>query len=143
MNYEQIKLANGSRYDVVPGGITASGDKLTIIVLMGSHTLSEIDIETDNSSNTGRIEVLDSLGDVMDIKKDYIYQTGCRKQKDYVVGRETVDTGTFDEEGNSVVEYQDIIATVAMIELSQADLRKEVNNLKETVDMLIVSNLEG
>lgn len=142
-NYEQIKLANGSTYDLVPGGIAEGNDKLTLTVLMGDRTLADIDTETDNSGNTGRIEVLDSSGGVMDIKKDYLYQTGCRKQKDYVIGRESVDTGTVDEEDNPIMEYHDVTGTVAIIELVRSDLRKEVESLKETVDVLVVSNLEG
>ena len=79
----------------------------------------------------------------MDIKKDYLYQTGCRKQKDYVIGRESVDTGTVDDEGIQIMEYHDVTGTVAIIELVRSDLRKEVESLKETVDVLVVSNLEG
>ena len=142
-NYEKIRLTNGSTYDLVPGGIAEGNDKLTLTVLIGDRTLADIDTETDNSGNTGRIEVLDSSGDVMDIKKDYLYQTGCRKQKDYVIGRESVDTGTVDDEGIQIMEYHDVTGTVAIIELVRSDLRKEVESLKETVDVLVVSNLEG
>lgn len=142
-NYEQAKLANGSLYDLVPGGITEAGEKLTIITLLGDRSLLDIDSETDNPINTARIEVLDSAGDLIDIKKGYLYQTSCRKQKDYVIGRQEIDSGQMDEDGNPIMEYQDIIGTVVVIELVKSDLRKEVQNLSETVDMLVLSNLEG
>lgn len=94
-NYEQTKLANGSLYDLVPGGITETGEKLTIIALLGDRSLTEI------------------------------------------------DSSQVDEDGNPIMEYQDITGTVVVIELVKSDLRKEVQNLSETFDMLVLSNLEG
>ena len=109
---------------------------------MGEHTLSEIDAEMDTPSNTERIEVLDRSGDVMDIKKGFVYQTGCQKQKDYVVGREEIDTGNVDEEGNAIMDYEDITGTVIVIYLTKSDLRKEVESLKEIVGELVTANSE-
>lgn len=151
-NYAKAKLANESIYEIVPGGLRETSDKskLTIIALMGERTLSEVDSETDVAENVTAITILDSSGDEMEIKKGYKYQTGCKKQKGYVVGRETVDTGTVDADGNIVTEYRDVTATVVIIELVTGDVRaeldetkKEVSELNATVDALVVASLEG
>ena len=83
----------------------------------------------------------------MDIKKGYKYQTGCKKQKNYVIGREAVDKGDLDE--NAVAEYRDVTATVVIIELATGDVRAEldeakaqISELNATVDALLVTNLE-
>lgn len=149
--YEKIRLANGSTYDIVAGGLRENPEKtkLTIIALSEERTLSEVDFETDNPDNISSIAVLDSYGDEIDVKKGYQYQTGCKKQKDYVVGRELVDAGEVDEEGNPLEEYRDVIDTVFIIELSTGDIwaelneaKREIKLLRETVDVLVLSGLE-
>ena len=67
-----------------------------------------------------------------------------------MVGRESVDTGTVDADGNAIIEYQDVTATVVIIELVTGDVRteldetkKEVSELNATVDALVVASLEG
>ena len=92
MKYEKIKLTNGSEYEIVPGGLRESSDKtsLTIIALIGDKTLADVDSEFDTSGNVEKIIVLDSEGESIDIKKGYRYEVGCKKQKDYVIGREEV-----------------------------------------------------
>ena len=142
INYEKAKLANGSIYEIVPGGLRENTDrsKLTIIALLGDKTLSEVDSETEVAENI-------ATGEEMDIKKGYKYQTGCKKQKNYVVGREVVDKGDLDE--NAVAEYKDVTATVVIIELATGDVRAEldeakaqISELNATVDALLVTNLE-
>lgn len=151
-NYEKARLANGSLYEIVPGGIRENGDKtkLTIIARLGNRTLSEVDSETDAPTNVAAITILDSTDDEIDIKKGYRYQTGCKKQKDYVIGRESVNTGTVDGDGNPMMEYQDVTDTVVIIELTTGDVRAELDEAKDeiaelnaTVDALIVASLEG
>ena len=161
MKYEKIKLTNGSEYEIVPGGLRESSDKtsLTIIALMGDKTLADVDSEFDVSENVEKITVLDSAGESIDIKKGYRYEVGCKKQKDYVIGREEVVAETVDsvstEDSDSAeietpTEYRDITGTVVIIELSTGDLRKEVDELKAalaeqsaTIDTLILGELEG
>lgn len=149
-NYEKAKLANNSIYEIVPGGLRENTDKskLTIIALLGDRTLASVDAETDIAENLKTITILDSSGEEMDIKKGYKYQTGCKKQKDYVIGREPVDTGTNADEMH-IPEYQDVTATVVIIELKKGDVRTELDEAKAeiaelnvTVDALIVASLE-
>ena len=130
MKYEKIKLTNGSEYEIVPGGLRESSDKtsLTIIALMGDKTLADVDSEFDVAENVEKITVLDSDGEPIDIKKGYRYEVGCKKQKDYVIGREEVVIETADAATTEVSEstetevpvekeYRDITGTVAIIEL--------------------------
>lgn len=151
INYEQMQLANGSTYSIAPNGIweNAEKTKIRITVLAKDKTLSEIDKETDNPENTDVINILDPYGDIIDIKKGYKYQRGCRKEKGYVVGRESIDTGNVDDSGDPILEYQDILDTVFVIELETSDIRREleeakkkIDSLNEAVDMLIIDSLE-
>lgn len=149
INYEKAKLANGSIYEIVPGGLRENMDrsKLTMIALLGDKTLAAVDSETEVAENIATVTILDASGEEMDIKKGYKYQTGCKKQKNYVVGREVVDKGDLDE--NAVAEYKDVTATVVIIELATGDVRAEldeakaqISELNATVDALLVTNLE-
>lgn len=142
MKYQKIKLVNGSEYDIVPGGLREHDDALTIIALLGSRTLAAVDEETDNQVNTAKILLLDTEGVQEDIKKGYVYQTGCRKVKDYPVGRESIDTGEKDQDGNPITEYQEVKETVVIIELKMADIRKEVDAVKESLGALLLTNLK-
>ena len=120
-----------------------------------------MDSEFDTYGNVEKIIVLDSEGESIDIKKGYRYEVGCKKQKDYVIGREEVviepaDAATTEASESTETEvpvekeYRDITGTVVVIELSTGDLRKEVDELKATlaeqsaaIDTLILGELEG
>ena len=82
-NYEKARLANGSVYEIVAGGLRENADKtkLTLITRCGNRTLSEVEAETDVVDNVAMITILDGTGDEYDIKKGYRYQIGCKKQK--------------------------------------------------------------
>lgn len=151
-NYEKARLANGSIYEIIPGGLRESSDKskLIIVALMGNRTLSDVDQETDISDNIKTITILDNANDEIDIKKGYMYQTGCKKQKNYVIGRKEVETGEVDAEGNAITEYQDITETVVVIELETGNIRAELDeakteiaDLSATIDILLIKELEG
>lgn len=64
-NYEQIKLTNGSTYDVVAGAFRYTDDKLTITMLPGFKTLEDVYSEFDNSANVSTVELLGAAGDIM------------------------------------------------------------------------------
>lgn len=148
-NYSKIKLGNASIYDVISGGIRAADERLVLFILPGEKNLGEIDAEFDTPTNVKRIEILNPAGDVDNVKHGYVYMSDCQRKKDYVIASEHVETGT-DETGNPIMEYQDIVGTVMVITLTKSDIRKEldttkadVSSLNETVDMLLIANLEG
>lgn len=155
-NYEKVVLSNGSAYDIVPGGLRESTEALSMILLPGERNLLKIDEEMDNPGNTGTIHIKDAAGETMDILKGYVYQTECRKIKDYVIGRElVVEPMAEPVEGETPAEsveqeYQDITGTVVCVTLKKADVRQEleaakaeITSLNATVDMLVVKELEG
>lgn len=143
-NYEKVKFANGAVYDIAVGGFDATDEKLVLILLPGDKTLAQIDAETDNEEITSVIEHLDRNGDADELRKGYVYQETCQKQKDYVIERQAVESA----EGDT--EYRDVTETVVRVVLKKADLRKEldeakaqIRDLNATIDMLVVGALEG
>lgn len=142
MNHEKVKFANEVIYDLAPGGFMFTDETLRMILIMGENTLAQIDAETDNSVNTERIELLDTLGETDRIMKGYQYQTDLQRKRDYVIGDEEYEDGV-DEEGLPILNHRDIVGTVVFVTLNKMDIRKELNTVKETVDMLVVSSLEG
>lgn len=159
-NYEKAVLSNGSAYDIVPGGLRGSTEALSLIFLPGEKNLLQIYEEMDDPTNTDTIQILDSAGETMDILKGYVYQTECRKIKDYVIGRELVVEPVAEPvEGEAPVEvpaesveqeYRDITGTVVSVTIKKADVRKqqeaakaEIASLNATVDALVIKALEG
>lgn len=155
-NYEKAVLSNGSAYDIVPGGLRGSTEALSLIFLPGEKNLLQIYEEMDDPANTATIQILDSAGETMDILKGYVYQTECRKIKDYVIGRELVVEPVAEPvEGetpaeNVEQEYRDITGTVVSVTIKKADIRKqqeaakaEIASLNATVDALVIKALEG
>lgn len=155
-NYEKVVLANESAYDIVPGGLRESTEALSLILLPGEKNLLQIDEEMDNPTNTGTILIQDASGVTINIKKGYVYQTECRKIKDYVIGRDLVVEPVAEPvEGETPAEsveqeYRDITDTVVSIVLKKVDVRQELEtakaeiaSLNATVDALVIKALEG
>lgn len=133
---EQIKLGNGTTYLIPAGAITnVDDDKINIIILPGIKTFLDVESDFDLESNVNRIEVLDEVGDVIDVKKGFSNVDSIKKQKNYVTGREEI---TNDE---GITEYVDNIETVYILTLSRPDLRNKVESLEETVDTLVLDML--
>lgn len=148
-NYSRIKLRNGSIYDVIVGGLHATDEKLVLFILPGEKSIGEIDAEFDIPDNVKRIEILDSAGGVDNIKHDYLYMTDCQRKKNHIIGSNQVEVG-IDEDETPIYEYQDVIGTIMVVTLTKSDVRKElddtkreISSLNETVDMLLIANLEG
>lgn len=134
---EQLKLGNGNLYDLVANGIVDIGtDRLQITILAGFNTFSGIESDFENVLNTQKIKIIDSIGENLMIKNDYTYLESITKQNDYVTGQEEY----VDENGEN--NYRDTTNTVYIIVLSKPDLRKQVKDLQETVDVLVLSELE-
>ncbi len=135
---EQIKLANGSQYELTVNGIIDEGeDRLMLVILPGIMNFQEIEKDFDNNINTDRLEVLDSLGDLMDVRKGYTVLKSIKKKNDYVVKVSEIT----DENGNIIQENVKGVAYTLV--LSKPELRDHVNSIQETVDALVLSDLEG
>lgn len=134
---EQIKLSNKSVYELVAGGVLDDGkDKLQIVLLPGEKTFAEIETEFENENNTQKIKVVDSAGETVNIKNGYTMLDSISKQNNYVVGSEEY------EDENGETNYRDVTGTVYIITLSKPDLREQVRNLQDAVDVLVLSGLE-
>lgn len=133
---EQIKLLNGTQYYLPAGAVVDMGDdKISITILPGTKSFWEIELDFAEN-NTQRIEILDNLGEIIDIRKDYTYLESIKKMNDYLIGRQEIT----ENDGESA--YQDTIGVAYTIILSKPDLRTQVKNLQETVDFLVLEGLE-
>lgn len=133
---EQLKLGNGSTYDLVTGGIVDIGnERLQITILAGLNTFSGIESDFDNEVNTQKIKVVDSLGENLIAKNGYTYLESITKQNGYVTGTEEYT------DDNGETNYRDVMETVYVIYLAKPDLRAQVKNLQETVDVLVLEGL--
>lgn len=133
---EQLKLGNGYTYDLVVGGVfELSDEKLQIIILAGSNTFSEIESVFENESNTQKIKIVNPDGDTMSIKSGYTSLESIAKQNNYVTGSEEY----IDDNGET--SYKDIVNVVYTIVLAKPDLRWQLKNLQETVDVLVLERL--
>lgn len=135
ISMEQIKLGNGNQYELAVNGIVeTNNEEIEIIVVPGSKTFSEIETDFENTVNTQRMEILDSIGEIMDAKKGYTYLKSIKKQNDYILGTNKNEIG-----GETI--YENITGTVYFLRLAKPDLRKQVNDIQDTVDILVLGEL--
>ena len=135
ISMEQIKLGNRNQYELAVNGIIETNDEeIKIVIVPGSKTFSKIETDFENTVNTQRMEILDGMGETMDVKKGYTYLQSIKKQNDYILG-----TNKNEIEGETI--YEDVTGTVYFLRLSKPDLRKQVNDIQETVDILVLGEL--
>lgn len=144
---EKLKTKSGAVYELVPNGAYFADDTARLIFVFPEDKTYE-QVETDIEGND-RLQILDASGEAVETKIGYSYLDGITKKNDYVVGTKQVEAGT-DEAGETLYTTENVIGTALIVNLKKADLRTEVDaakeqiaNLNETVDMLILSNLEG
>ena len=134
---EQIKLKNGITYELVTGGVMDLGNgKIRITILPAEKTFSEIENDFETEENTQRLEIVNSIEEIMDVKKDYTCLESVKKQKDYIIGTEEY------ENTDGEKDFKNVTDTVYAIVLSKPGLREQIKNIQETVDFLVVSALE-
>ncbi len=135
---EQLKLGNGTLLDLPSGSVMdLRSDRLQVIVSADTYSFSQIESLFGSETNTSRLEILDMVGETMDVKRDYTHLDSIKKQNDYVIGREEV----IPENEGDPIGYQDITGTVYIIVLAKPDLREQVKDLQETVDVLVMEGL--
>lgn len=135
---EQIKLINNTKYDLVTNGVSESGDSLTLSFLPGLDDFKTVEAEL-NPLNTEKIYILDSNGHPMEVKTGFTHLVEMSKKHDYVISSETVNIGTEEEPNYQTNEIRD---TVMVAKLRRPDIRDTVQTLQDTVDAMILSQLE-
>lgn len=127
---EQLKLSNGQVYDLVTDGVQQSGDNLILKFQPAFKTFAGIENDFEDESKTEKIYVLDSSGETMMSLVGYTQYKGMEKIVDYVISSELVDG-----------ETKDVTAVVYKVNLSKPDIQKKVQDIQDTVDMLVADQL--
>lgn len=127
---EQLKLSNGQVYDLVTDGVQQSGDNLVLKFQPAFKTFAGIENDFEDESKTEKIYVLDSAGETMMSLVGYTKYKGMEKIMDYVISSELVDG-----------ETKDVTAVVYKVNLSKPDIQKKVQDIQDTVDMLVADQL--
>lgn len=135
---EQIKLLNNTKYDLVTNGESEIGGYLTLIFLPGLHTFETIESEL-NPQNTERIYILGADGLPIKVKKGFTQLFDMSKKFDYVISTETVNSGTEEDPNYETNEIRD---TVIVAKLRKPNINDTVKTLQDTVDAIILSQLE-
>ena len=134
---EKVKFREGAVYDLVVNGVSFGEERAQLTFLPGEKTYEQIEADL---TGCNRIEVLDSIGEVMEARSGYIYLDTLTKKKDYIIGTEQIEDGT-DDNGDTIYVNHDVTGTVMIATLKKADMRKQVDDLQETVDMLVLEDL--
>lgn len=123
---EKIKFGEKSFTLITNGVDTFSDDKLTVSFQLGDVTLDVVETLVSDSSNTDRIEILDSDGELLRPLTGYTILKELKKVKDYPVETKLLEDGT--EETTK--------ADIAVVTLSKTDLREEVARNTANIEYL-------
>jgi ABC-type enterochelin transport system substrate-binding protein len=135
---EQLKLLNGTVYDLVAGGVRESDETLILVFLPGTKTFEQVEKDFAVESNVEKVYILGADGEPMKTILGYTQYKGMAKQLDYVISSETVNNGTEDEPDYETVNHN---GTVMIMTLSKPDLQQKYKDLEETVEFLVAGQL--
>lgn len=135
---EQVRLINNTKYELVTNGVTESGDYLTLSFLPGLDSFETVEAEF-NQTNTEKIYILGLDGQPMEVKTGFTQLAEMKKKMDYVISSETVNIGTEDAPD---YETNEVKETIMIARLRKPDIRDTVQTLQDTVDAMILSQLE-
>ena len=134
----QLKLLNNTKYDLITNGVEESGDYLTLSFLPVLDSFVTVESEF-NPTNTEKIYILGLDGQPMEVKTGFTQLVEMRKKMDYVISSETVNTGTEEEPNYETNEVKD---SIMVVKLRRPDIRDTVRTLQDTVDAIILNQLE-
>lgn len=140
---EKIRLTNGNEYDVIPGGLQrkngGDGIEQMRLLIADREDLSFDSVESDFqiSENTNNIAYIGVTESVEDVISGYTILKSVEKCKDYLVGHNTTP---LEDGGYHMEEIRD---TIYVVLLQKPDFQSQFNDLKETVNMMVMSALEG
>lgn len=139
---EKIRLKNGNEYNVIPGGFqmmgSQGGGKLLRMILAQKEGVSFDSIEADFSreENLSDILLLDPNNTAENVVSGYTTLKSVEKSNGYLIGHDTKQL----EDGS--YQMDEIRGTVYVVLLAQPDFQTQFEQLKETVDMMVLSALE-
>jgi hypothetical protein len=118
--------------------VEESGDYLTLSFLPGLDSFETVESEF-SPLNTEKIYILGLDGQPMEVKTGFTQLAEMKKKMDYVISSETVNIGTEDAPTYETNEVKD---TIMVAKLCRPDIRDTVQTLQDTVDAMILSQLE-
>lgn len=129
---EKVKLGE-TAYDLVTNGAIFEEDKVQLIFVLPEGKSFE-QVEADLTNND-RIIIMDQEGETIESRAGYPYLKKLTKQKNYIIGVDRV-------EGKEAVSTdRNVTATVMTAVLKRSDIRQELASIRETVDILVLSQL--
>ena len=115
-----------------------SGEYLTLSFLPGLDSFETVESEF-NPLHTAKIYILGLEGQPMEVKTGFTQLVEMQKKIDYVISSDTINTGTEEEPYYTTSEVKD---TIMVAKLRRPDIRDTVQTLQDTVDAIILSQLE-
>lgn len=140
---ETIRLKNGNEYNVIGGGfqlITGEdGAEILRLTIPDNDDISFDSVEKDfsNESNLADIILLDVNKTAEHVISGYTILKSVEKSNNFIVSRKMIPL----EEGG--YDTQLIRGSVYVVLLAKPDFQTEFERVKETVDMVVLSMLEG
>ena len=134
----QLKLSNNTKYDLITNGVEESGEYLTLSFLPGLDSFETVESEF-NPFHTAKNYILGFDGQPMEVKTGFTRLVEMQKKIDYVISSDTINTGTEEEPNYTTSEVKD---TIMVAKLRRPDIRDTVQTLQDTVDAIILSQLE-
>lgn len=133
INIEKIKFGN-QEFDLVIDGVKLGESGGSITFQKGALSFEDIKTLLKNNSEISQIGL---TGDPDWAREDLVYAKRLTEQSDYTVGVE--------EDGVTEIKTDVIIAYFKLPDLAErvTALETEKQALQETVDALVLSNLEG
>ncbi|MBE5990963.1 MAG: hypothetical protein E7247_01045 [Paenibacillaceae bacterium] len=139
MNIEKIKFGDQPFY-LVPDGVKLGEAGGTITFQKGTDSFDQIKAILKANHEITQI----NLSDKQDwSRNDLVYAGRLAEQSDYVIGKD--EDGVTDIKEDVMIAYfktPDLNDRVAALEAENANIKKDNESLKATVDTLVLSNLE-
>lgn len=119
---EKVKI-NEKLYDLVVNGVQLTDQGGRVIFQPATAAFAEIE---EDVKATKAITVLDDAGEPILTRSDIVYAGRLAKDDNYIIGTETVQTGTDPESSDPITETRDVIGTVIIAEFRVPDLREQL-----------------
>ena len=126
---EKVKYGN-YEFEMIPNGVDAfTADQLILRHKTGEMTTDQIETIVKDSSNTSRIEILDSTGGLLLPLEGYTVYSGIQKLPDYLIEEKQVADQV--EEGQEQTYHtEEVRADIVVVTLKKTDVRDDAKEAK-------------